>query len=76
MLPAPLAALLTPKRFFAESEHRRDAWNALVVVSAIALLATASYAKMGLLVASSLDATVTVDNPDRPSGPARRRPSR
>ncbi|QLD90191.1 YIP1 family protein [Natronomonas salina] len=65
-LPAPLAALLTPKRFFAESEHRRDAWNALVVVSVIALIATASYGGMGLLFASSLDATVTVDNPERP----------
>lgn len=65
-LPAPLAALLTPKRFFAESEHGSSLRAAAIVVTFVALLVTASFAGIGLLLASSVDATVTVDNPDRP----------
>lgn len=66
MLPAPLAALFTPRRFFAESEHGSSLRAAAVVVTVVALLVTASFAGIGLLLVSSVDATVTVDNPDRP----------
>lgn len=68
-LPAPLAALVTPRRFFAESEHASNVLVALAVVTAVALLLTASLAGLGLVLASSVDATVTVDNPDRPPEP-------
>lgn len=65
-LPAPLAALLTPRRFFAESEHGSSFAAAVAVVTAVAILVSLSVAGLGVLFASTVDGTVTVDNPDRP----------
>lgn len=68
-LPAPLAALLTPRRFFAESEQGSSFAAAVAVVTAVAILVSLSAAGLGLLFASTVDGTVPVDNPDRPPEP-------
>lgn len=69
MLPSPLAALLTPRRFFAESEYGDSLAAATLVVSVVAVLLTLSAAAIGQLFVDAIDATVTVDNPDRPPEP-------
>jgi hypothetical protein len=68
-LPAPLAALLTPRRFFAESAYGSSFAAAVVVVTAVAVLLALSVAGLGVLFASTVDGTVAVDNPDRPPSP-------
>lgn len=68
-LPAPVAALLRPKRFFAESEYGTSVGASLIAVTLVAVLLTASVAGIGWLFVSSVDGTVAVDNPDRPPEP-------
>lgn len=69
MLPSPLAALLTPKRFFAESDRGTDLTAAVAVVTAVAVVMTLAAALIGQFFANAIEATVTVDNPDRPPEP-------
>lgn len=65
-IPGPLAAFFAPHRFFAESPHGSSFGVAFVVVTVVAVALTAALAGIGLLFVDAIDATVTVDNPDRP----------
>lgn len=65
-LPAPLAALLTPKRFFAEYRARIEPPSHGSRRDGRRPPRDDPFAGIGLLLALSADATVTIDNPDRP----------
>ncbi|AUX09047.1 hypothetical protein AArcSl_1416 [Halalkaliarchaeum desulfuricum] len=58
--------LRSPREFFRERRFATSAAAGFVVVLALAIVLAASVWYLGGLLAASTDATVTMDNPDRP----------
>ncbi len=59
-------ALLRPRRFFSSSPYGDSLAVGLVVVLLVALALTAGILALGAVFDATIDATVTMDNPDRP----------
>lgn len=58
--------LLSPRSFFRDRQFATSAAVGFVIVLALAIALAASVWYLGGLLAASTDATVTMDNPDRP----------
>lgn len=66
LLRAIETALLAPRRFFAESPHRDSLGAAVAIVVFVAAAVTLGIVLLGGILEATVDATVTIDNPDRP----------
>lgn len=58
--------LVAPRRFFAESPYRDSLGVAAAIALVVAIAVTLGLVLLGGVFEATIDATVTIDNPDRP----------